>query len=84
MLELARRRFLVGVAGTGWHVACRHDRLDLDRPLGAQQMVERDRAEQMIGGIDDEDLVEAVGQVARSSRMIVDGLRRPSRTAARR
>ena len=40
-----------------------HDVFDLDRALGAQDLVEVDGAEQLEGGIDDEDLAEAVGQV---------------------
>ena len=46
---------------------------DRHRPLGAQQPVERDRALEPVGRIDDEDLVEAVGQIGRLAH-VVDGL----------
>lgn len=40
-----------------------HDRIDLDRTLGAQHAVEINGSQQLEGGIDDEDLREALGQV---------------------
>ena len=40
-----------------------HDVFDLDRALGAQDLVEIDGAEQLEGRVDDENLAEAVGQV---------------------
>ena len=53
--------------------------LDLDRALGAQDLVEIDRAEQLEGRIDDEDLAEPVGQVLVLAH-VVDGLAdRPER-----
>ena len=62
MLELLRRLLLVHRGGDG--MAClMHDRLDLGRAARAQDAVEIDRAEQLEGGIDDEDLREALGQV---------------------
>ena len=56
-----------------------HDVFDLDRALGAQDLVEVDRAEQLEGRIDDEDLAETVGQVLVLAH-VVDGLAdRPER-----
>ena len=56
-----------------------HDVLDLDRALGAQNLVEVDRAEQLEGRVDDEDLAEMVGQVLVFAH-VVDGLAdRPER-----
>ena len=78
LLEFARRLFLVhrgrdGVPGLV------HDLLDLDRALGAQDLVEVDRAEQLEGRIDDENLAEAVGKVLVLAH-VVDGLAdRPER-----
>ena len=43
-----------------------HDLLDGHRPLDAQQPVEGDGAEEVPGRVDDEDLVEGLGQIRRS------------------
>jgi hypothetical protein len=45
-----------------------HDVVDLDRALGAQNLVEIDRAKQLEGRIDDEDLLNLSGR-SLSSRM---------------
>ena len=56
-----------------------HDVFDLDRALGAQDLVEVDGAEQLEGRIDDENLAEAVRQVLVLAH-VVDGLAdRPER-----
>ena len=72
LLELARRLFLVH--GRRNRVpGLMHDVFDLDRALGAQDLVEVDGAEQLEGRVDDEDLAEAVGQVLVIAH-VVDGL----------
>ena len=72
LLEFARRLFLVHRGRNGVPRLV-HDVLDLDRALGAQDLVEIDGAEQLEGRIDDEDLAEAVRQVLVVAH-VVDGL----------
>ena len=77
-LEGARHLLLVGRHVDRMNVAV-GDLFDVDRPLGAQQPIERHRAHQVEGGIDDEDLIEAVRQILRVAH-VVDGLpHRPER-----
>ena len=71
-LELARHLLLVHVDGDHVDVLV-GDRLDQDGSLGAEQDVERHRADDVMGRIDHEQLGEAVGQVVLLAH-VVDGL----------
>ena len=81
-LEHARHLLLV-VGGADPSAVRLHQIGDRHRPLGAQQPVERHRAEQLACLVDHVELEEALRQIGGLAH-VVDGLRRRSRTAAPR
>ena len=77
-LKSSRHLLLVGQNVDGMNVAI-GNLLDLHAGLGAQQLVERHRADQMEGRVDDEDFEEALGKIGLLADVIEGLPHRPER-----